>query len=251
MATTVSSGRAPAGNKREVLERIPFITGAPSELRRAFREAATVVHLQPGDYFLREGDSCAHFAIVVSGKLRVFKLSESGHEITLYHVGPGEACPLNVSCILSDRPVPAMARVEEAVEAVIVPSATFRGWIAEHEALRTFVFQMFSTRLTEVMSLVEEVAFRRMDQRLARKLADLLAEDGASRGSVGITHADIAADLGTAREVVSRLLKEFERLGAISLSRGKILLRDAALLDDLAEGAGKEDPTARRATGGE
>jgi CRP/FNR family transcriptional regulator, anaerobic regulatory protein len=236
MATTVSSARAPAGNKREVLERIPFFTDAPSELRREFMEAAAVVHLQPGDHFLREGDSCAHFAIVVSGRMRVFKLSESGHEITLYHVGPGEACPLNVSCILSDRPVPAMARIEDAVEAVVVPAATFRAWIAEHESLRTFIFQMFFTRLTEVMSLVEEVAFKRMDQRLARKLADLLVEDGASRGSVEITHADIAADLGTAREVVSRLLKEFERLGAITLSRGRILLRDGAMLDGLAAG---------------
>ncbi len=92
---------------------------------------------------------------------------------------------------------------------------------------------MFSSRLTEVMSLVEEVAFRRMDQRLARRLAELLLGE-RSAGSVETTHADIAADLGTAREVVSRLLKEFERLGAISLSRGRILLRDRAVLADLA-----------------
>ena len=162
--------------------------------------------------------------------MRVFKLGEGGQEITLYHVGAGEACPLNVSCILSDRPVPAMACVEEDVEAIVVPAATFRAWIAEYEPMRRFVFQMFSSRLTEVMSLVEEVAFRRMDQRLARRLADLLTEEG----SVEVTHADIAADLGTAREVVSRLLKEFERLGAISLSRGKILLRNESILNDLA-----------------
>src|SRR3954471_15867553 len=229
MSHSAVAGRAPAGSKRDILARIPFFAEAPSELRKAISEAGTIVHLQAGEYFLREGDTCAHFAILVTGKMRVFKLGEGGQEITLYHVGAGEACPLNVSCILSDRPVPAMARVEEEVEALVVPAATFRAWIAEHEPLRRFVFQMFSSRLTEVMSLVEEVAFRRMDQRLARRLADLLAEEG----SVEVTHADIAADLGTAREVVSRLLKEFERRGAIALSRGKILLRNESILLDL------------------
>jgi CRP/FNR family transcriptional regulator len=235
MPNTVTNGRAPASTKREILARIPFFTEAPAELRKSLLQEAAVVHLEPGEYFLREGDTCAHFAVVVSGKMRVFKLGENGHEITLYHVGAGEACPLNVSCILSDRTVPAMARVEEAVEAVVVPAATFRGWIAEHESIRRFVFQMFTSRLTEVMSLVEEVAFRRMDQRLARRLLDLLLEN-TSRGTVEVTHAELAADLGTAREVVSRLLKELERRGAIGLSRGKILLRDQAVLARMASG---------------
>ena len=229
MAHSAVAGRAPAGSKRDILGKIPFFSEAPADLRKELSEAGALVHLDAGEFFLREGDTCAHFAILISGKMRVFKLGEGGQEITLYHVGAGEACPLNVSCILSDRPVPAMACVEEDVEAIVVPAATFRAWIAEYEPMRRFVFQMFSSRLTEVMSLVEEVAFRRMDQRLARRLADLLTEEG----SVEVTHADIAADLGTAREVVSRLLKEFERLGAISLSRGKILLRNESILNDL------------------
>jgi|SRR5882672_3389291 len=235
MPTTVASSRSSAGSKREILAKIPFIAEAPSELRKAFAEAATLVHLEAGEYFLREGDMCAHFAVLVSGKMRVLKLGESGHEITLYHVAAGEACPLNVSCILSGRPVPAMARVEERVEAILVPAATFRVWIAEYESLRKFVFQMFSSRLTEVMSLVEEVAFRRMDQRLARRLVELLVDDD-SGGSVEITHAELAADLGTAREVISRLLKEFERLGAIRLARGRIMTQDGAVLRGLASG---------------
>lgn len=234
MSGTVASGRVSADDKREVLDQIPFFTYSPPELQRALVEAATVVRLEAGAYFLREGDSCAHFAIIVSGKLRVFKLAESGQEITLYHVGAGDICPLNVSCILSDRPVPAMARVEEDIEAIIVPAGTFRLWMAEHESLRTFVFQTFSSRLSEVMSLVEEVAFRRMDQRLARRLEELILEESGTHGSVEVTHAEIAADLGTAREVVSRLLKEFERLGAISLSRGRIGCRDAAVLRKIA-----------------
>jgi len=226
----VAGGRSPAANTQEILAKIPFIDEASAELRSALAETAAVVRLRAGDYFLREGDACAHFAMLASGRMRVFKLGENGHEITLYSVGAGEVCPLNVSCILSDSPVPAMARVEEDVEAVVVPAETFRQWIAQHESLRTFVFRMFAGRLAEVMSLVEEVAFRRMDQRLARRLAEL----AGGGGSIETTHADLAADLGTAREVVSRLLKEFERLGAIGLSRGKIHVRNPGLLRDLA-----------------
>jgi CRP/FNR family transcriptional regulator len=233
MPSTVANVRASANQKREVLAKIPFFNGAPPDLQRAIAAEAAVVRLPAGTYFLREGDSCSNFAIVVTGRIRVFKLGETGHEITLYHVGAGEACPLNVSCILSDRPVPAMARVEEDVEAITVPAATFRRWIAESEPLRTFVFQMFSNRLGDIMSLVEEVAFRRMDQRLARRLEELFPREGKSEGIVEITHAEIASDLGTAREVVSRLLKEFERLGAIRLSRGRITLRNGALLHEM------------------
>ena len=238
MTTTTERGRAAGGVGRELLARIPFFASAPPQLQEAIAGVASVVRLKAGDFFLREGDACGHFAIVVSGRLRVFKLAESGHEITLYHVGPGEACPLNVSCILSDRPVPAMAMVDEDAEALIVPSSMFRRWVAEHESIRASVFQMFSTRLAEVMSLVEEVAFKRMDQRLAARLLELFPHGGRRQEAVEITHAQLAADLGTAREVVSRLLKEFERLGAIGLSRGRILLRDAGRLQGLASGGG-------------
>jgi CRP/FNR family transcriptional regulator len=233
-------GERDAMTKREMLSKLPFYSLAPTELQHAIAEAAALVRLNAGDYFLREGDSCAHFAVLLSGRMRVFKLGENGHEITLYQVGAGDACPLNVSCILSDRTVPAMAMVEESVEALVIPAPTFRRWMAQHEALRTFVYQMFADRLTEVMSLVEEVAFKRMDQRLARRVHDLLSQDGAMRGSVEITHAELASDLGTAREVVSRLLKEFERLGAITLSRGKISVKNAALLRELRSGGTEE-----------
>lgn len=241
MHTTAVSSRASGGSKREVLARVPFLNEAPPELVSAILAEAEIVRINAGEFFLREGDACAQFALLASGRMRVYKLGESGHEITLYHVGPGEACPLNVACILSDRPVPAMAMVEEAVEAVVLPARTFRRLVAEHETLRTFVFQTFSNRLAEVMSLVEEVAFRRMDQRLARRLGELLAE--GTDDNIGITHAELAADLGTAREVVSRLLKEFERLGALQLARGRIVLRDAALLRRLTSGGAEEDRT--------
>ena len=238
MATAVAGGRLSTAKIRDLVAQIPFFARAPQDLLTAVSEAAAVVRLPAGAYFLQEGDSCDQFAVLVSGRMRVFKLAESGHEITLYHVGPGEACPLNVSCILSNRTVPAMAQVEEEVEALTIPASTFRRLIAEHESLRSFVFTMFAGRLTEVMSLVEEIAFRRMDERLARRLLEMLQPEDAAKNGVEITHAEVAADLGTAREVVSRLLKDFERQGAIQLSRGRIMLRNASLLQDLTSGGG-------------
>jgi CRP/FNR family transcriptional regulator len=95
MESTVASGRASASHKRDILSTIPFFKGAPPDLQSVIVAVATVVHLKTGEYFLREGDSCAHFAIVVSGKMRVFKLGESGQEITLYHVGSGENSTLS------------------------------------------------------------------------------------------------------------------------------------------------------------
>jgi CRP/FNR family transcriptional regulator len=227
MVTSADGTGTSSGRAREFLARVPFLAYAPPALRTAFVRAADVVRLEAGAYFLHEGDPCAHFAVLVSGRIRVFKFAESGHEITLYSVGPGEACPLSVSCLLSSRPVPAMAKVVEPVEAIIIPARTFRTMIAQHEALRSYVFLMLSARLSEVMSLVEEVAFVPMDERLAYRLVKLLGFANGPRRSVETTHAELAADLGTAREVVSRLLKRFEHLGAIALSRGRIEIRDA------------------------
>ena len=215
---------------RELTRRLPFLDSAGPAVRKEFLESGTLARLARDEYFLHEGDECSTFAIVLSGRLRVFKLGENGQEITLYHVGPGEACPLNVSCILSDRPAPAMARADEDVVALLFPADRFRTWMATIEPMRGFIFRMFSERLTEVMSLVEEVAFRKMDQRLAAYLSGLFEQEPTGGGSVAVTHARIASDLGTAREVVSRLLKEFERLGAIELARGRIYLRRSELL---------------------
>jgi CRP/FNR family transcriptional regulator len=236
MARSIDGSDTPPGSVRELLVRVPFLAQAPPALRRAFERSAGVVRLETGEYFLREGDSCEHFAVLVSGRIRVFKLAESGHEITVYSVGPGEACPLNASCILASRPAPATAMVVEPVEAIVIPGRTFRAMIGEHEALRSFVLLMLSTRLSEVMSLVEEVAFGRMDERLACRLVKLLRRANGPHRSVATTHAELAADLGTAREVVSRLLKRFEQLGAIALSRGRIALRNVTPLQSLARG---------------
>jgi CRP/FNR family transcriptional regulator len=164
-----------------------------------------------------EGDACAAIAFIIAGEIRVFKIGEGGREITLYEIERGETCILNASCILSKMSYPAHAVTMLESTLLLIPAEDFRGLLARYEEMRDFVFNLLSRRLTSVMTLVEEVAFRRMDLRLLEYFEEK-SEDGKLRA----THQKIANDLGTSREVVSRLLKDFERQGKIILSRNLI-----------------------------
>jgi CRP/FNR family transcriptional regulator len=166
-----------------------------------------------------EGDACSAIAFILSGGIRVYKIGDTGREITLYEIGPGETCILNASCILSGTTYPANAVTTSDVNLLLVPSPVFRRLVMEHEAMRDFVFTLLSRRLAAVMELVEEVAFGRMDQRLM----DYLTEKSKD-SSLETTHQKIANDLGTSREVISRLLKDFERKQQVKLSRNSITL---------------------------
>jgi len=174
----------------------------------------------PGDVLVySEGDDCSAIAFILSGEIRVYKTGSSGREITLYGIEKGETCILNASCILSGVSYPANAVTIRGGEMVLVPAGDFRRFVAKYETMRDFVFTLLSQRLISVMTLVEEVAFGKMDVRLL----DYIKEKSGD-GTLRTTHQKIADDLGTSREVVSRLLKDFERAGKVILSRNLIRL---------------------------
>jgi len=211
--------------KRSPIESLAFYREAPDPLRRRLAEAATPVTLPPGDAFYREGDHLEIFAIVVRGDIRVFKEEANGREISLYHVLDGQPCLVNSLCVLLGRPTMASARVEVATEAVCFDGTQFREWVQEERHVREFVFATMSSRLVDFMTLIEEVAFRKMDLRLAELLQRKFARGPHGR-VIAATHEELASELGTAREVVSRLLKDFERAGMLSLARGHVELVD-------------------------
>ncbi len=214
-------------NKRDMLERIypvfPFLNGASEEVKNELLKHAAIARIPKDEFIFFEGDECRNLALILSGTARVYKPAESGKEITLYRLGSGDSCILTASCIFSQSQFPAVAVAEEDIEAVVVPSATFRKWINLYEVWRDFVFNLLSKRLSEVMATVEEVAFRRMDIRIAEFLVNLSATQSVG---IKITHQDIASELGTSREVVSRILKHFEYDNLIALGRGEITVRD-------------------------
>jgi CRP/FNR family transcriptional regulator, anaerobic regulatory protein len=219
------------------LNKFRFFRLAQSPLRREILECAQVAVLPEGSVFYREGETCQRIAFVGEGSVRVFKSSESGREITLYHVGPGESCILTASCVITGQRYPATAVVEAGgpVAGVVVPAERFHQWVHSNEIVRTFVFEMMSARLTTMMELISEITFGRLDHRLASYLRTLFDNSGVALKSVSVTHEQIADELGSAREVISRLLKDFERKGAVELTRGRLRLADPELLRRLGE----------------
>jgi len=216
--------------RRSLLRRFRLFAQAETPLKQRIVAAARPASLQPGEFFFHEGDHCERVALVYSGSIRVYKGHASGREITLYHVEPHNTCLLNVLAVLTRGKFPATARAESETRALLLPADDFRVWLHASEGLRTYVFGAMGDRFTEVITLVEEVAFRRLDVRLAEFLLGQAAHRQSPGASLSTTHEQIAAELGSAREVISRLLHEFQHLGAIRLSRGHIRFRDPALL---------------------
>ena len=197
---------------------------------RALMGSAREVTIPPGTAVFHAGDACRNFLFVLDGWVRVEKLGENGREIVLYRVGRGETCLLTTSCLIARERYPAEGVTETEVRAVALPDELFNEALALSPEFRGFVFASFGARLTELMALIEAITFGRGDARLARRLL----ESGTPSGEVVATHQELAAELGTAREVVSRFLKEFERRGYVRLARGRIEITDRAALETLA-----------------
>ena len=208
----------------------PALRGIQSPQWRAIMSKAREIAVPAGASVFHAGDVCRSYLFVLDGTVCVAKLAENGREIVLYRVGPGETCLLTTSCLLAKEHYPAEGRAETDVRAVAVAEDLFQEALAISAEFRAFVFASFGARLTELMLLVEAISFGRADARLARHLL----ESGGASGEVIATHQQLAAELGTAREVVSRLLKEFERQGYVRLARGRIVLTGHKGLESLA-----------------
>jgi len=225
-------------NMKSDLERFPFYRDGSPELRAEVEAHAAQVRLEAGQHFCLEGERFSGFAMVCGGRIRVYKVAATGRQITLYHVGEGETCLIDMLCTIMDVPSPATAVAHTMVDALVVPPAVFRRWIREFEPLRDYVFRTLSARLMELMALVEQVAFQKIDRRLASFLLSRHDPDDRRGRPIEITHEKIAAELGCAREVVSRLLEDFERRGGVALARGRITLSRPEVLAALTEDGG-------------
>lgn len=200
------------------------------ELLGRLTASCKLVSLTAGTRIYGPGQAPQNFLLLVRGTIRVQQVSDFGREIVLFRVSAGESCALTTACLMGYENYPAEAIAETDVQAVAIPRATFDDLVAGSPDFRRFVFTAFSQRVTDLLHIIEEVAFSRMDLRLAQKLIEL--SHGGS--SVARTQQQLAAELGTAREVVSRILSEMHRRGWVSMGRGSILLDDRAAIEKLA-----------------
>lgn len=214
---------------RRAANQLIILSQVGEDFKREFMAAASMYQIPPGRDVFAEGDRIDAIPLLVSGVVRVYQVGGSGREVTLYRFHPGESCVLTANAILSQQSFPAIATVEEEAEAVMIPADVFRDWVDRFPIWRNFFFELVSQRLASVMQLVEDVAFRRLDRRIAQ----LLAERVALSNPITITHQEIADELGSSREVISRILDDFASQGFIETARGEIKVVAESRLADL------------------
>ena len=206
---------------------LPSLADLPPLLREEVGRTTTLLKLSAGSPLFKPRDGCPGFPVVLSGRVRVSRTLDSGRELVLYDVSPGESCVLSTGCLLGQSPYGAHGLCMTDVELALIPKPVFDRLLAEHAPFRADVFGVFSERLGRLMELVEEVGFQRLDQRLANALL--------GKGQrVNASHEQLARELGVSRESVSRQLKHFEERGWVQLGRGAIDILDPRALRQLA-----------------
>lgn len=194
----------------------PMLRQLDEPTKTLLRESAIRKQIPRGAVLFRPGDACAHFPLIVSGTVRVQRVTESGREIVLYRVSNNETCILTTASLLSEDAYSAEGVAETDVTAYIVPAERFATLMNVSQDFRALVFDGYSKRIATLMSRIEEIVCTRINVRLAERLLALRGADNR----ISVTQQALAADLGTAREVVGRTLKSFEKSGWVKLSRG-------------------------------
>ena len=232
MTSNAAQGSAPMTEAERLESRYPVLASLSAPAHSRLLQTAHWMRVPAGAMLFDDRQACEGFPFVVDGTVRVSKCAPSGRELPLYRVGPGETCIISSSCLLGHEDYNARGITEADTLLMLLPKAVFEELMGERP-FRDFVFHLFAERIADLMQLIEEVAFRKLDQRLAALLL------GKGR-LLHITHQQLADELGSVREIVSRLLKSFADQGLVRLGREQVEILDPAGLRRLAtEGSGK------------
>ena len=205
-----------------------------SRIKERLISRAQIRKFPAGTVLFGPGKSPSHLLLLLQGTVRVQKHSDTGREIVLYRVNAGDSCVMTSACLLAyDGGISAEGIAESEIRAVAIPRTEFDNLIATSTEFRNFVFSAYSKRISDLFFIIDEIAFRRLDVRLAQKLLDMKNTEGQLKA----THQQLAAELGTAREVVTRQLQEFQRRGLVKLSRGAIQLLNQDELSEISQAA--------------
>lgn len=198
---------------------------------------AKLITFDADSILFHEAMECNHLMLIVEGSVRVYKDSDEGREVTLYRVEPGQLCVHNLNNLVNGMAYPIMAKTETAMRGLVIPRGEFHDALAKSDSFRSYVLRTLTERLSNMINLVSGFAFERLDLRIACWL--VTAFERSRSKPINITHSELAQELGTTREMVSRILKDFEHKRCVQLSRGRIHLLCEHTLGLFSRGKGK------------
>lgn len=213
------------------IERISGLQELDEGLQEQLLAQSKIVHLPANEVIFGPGRVPENLLLLLEGTIRVQHLSAEGREIVVFRVSGGDSCILTTACLLAYENYAAEGVAETDIEAVAIPRAIFEDLVSSSKDFRKFMFRAYSKRIADLFLTIEEIAFQRMDVRLAQRLLEM------DRGShvIKATHAQLASELGSAREVITRQLREFQRRNWVRIGRGSVELTDIDGLQRLAE----------------
>jgi len=201
-------------------------------LEKSFLNHTRIIEAPADSLLFSPGDSCENYLFLLEGQVKVFSTASNGREILLYRIRPGETCILSTNCFLGSQYYPASAKTETHCQALSIPASALREAMGKSPLVQLLLMDDLSRRIGCLIELVSELAMERLDVRLARHLLQLCTNNRV----VNTTHEELATEVGTAREVISRQLRKFENEGWIETTRGKILIHQHTPLKNLSEG---------------
>jgi len=213
--------------KKELFRLYPVLSGVNQELLDRSLSGAKLITLKKGTLIFDELQPCNTFPFILSGKIRIFKQSINGRELSLYTVESGDTCIVTTGCLLGNEVYNASGMVKKDTDLIMLSASSFDE-LLNAPAFREFIFSVISKKILELLQLVEAVAFHKLD----RRLASLLIQQGKK---LKISHQELADELGTVREMITRLLNSFSDTGLIRLSRGRIEILDVPALKQILE----------------
>ena len=192
------------------------------ELKKELNSVAKMYNSSAGDIIMDIDQTIDQIPLVIKGSIKILREDEEGNEIFLYYLEPGQACATSITCCLSGQRSTIRAIAEDDTQFMGIPVQYSDEWMLKYKSWKNFVMNTYSERFEELLKAIDQLAFKKMDERLSKYLHDKAELHDSCE--INISHQEIAYDLNTSREVISRLLKQLEKIGSIKLGRNRIII---------------------------
>lgn len=215
-----------------IRDKLSFFKELDAKQQLGLQQALLKKHFYKGEIMQGGAENCSGLFLIYKGQIRTYIISESGKEITLYRLFDGDVCIFSASCMMKNIAFELHIEVEKDTQAYLIPTSAIKKLSSESLPVQIFINNILARRFSELVWIMEQALFASFDKRLAKFLLELSAIDDSD--VLSITHEKIANHLGTAREVVTRMLKYFQNIGLVKLDRGSIRIIDKEKLEELA-----------------